>query len=96
MRHAELFTSTCLQGEDNEPRCFSTGAAIALAGIGKLPTTLAHRGIEIKLKLKTTSEPAQRLDRHAREALGEVARRIACWALDNVGPRCRAPTRCAR
>src|SRR5271167_2084110 len=64
-------------------RCFSTWAAIALAGIGKLPTTLADRSIEIKLKRKTTSEPAQRLDRHARGALGEVARKIARWVLDN-------------
>ena len=50
------------QGDGNEPRCFSTWAAIALAGIGKLPATLAHRSIEIKLRRKTTSEPAQRLD----------------------------------
>jgi putative DNA primase/helicase len=71
------------QGEDNQPRCFSTWAAIALAGIGKLPATLADRSIEIKLKRKTTSEPAQRLDRHARGALAEVARKIARWALDN-------------
>jgi len=71
------------QGEDNQPRCFSTWAAIALAGIGKLPATLADRSIEIKLKRKTTNEPAQRLDRHARGALGELARKIARWALDN-------------
>jgi hypothetical protein len=71
------------QGEDNQPRCFSTWAAIALAGIGELPATLADRSIEITLKRKTTSEPAQRLDRHARDAPGEVARRIARWALDN-------------
>ncbi len=79
---ATAFVIRC-QGEDNQPRCFSTWAAIALAGIGKLPATLADRSIEIKLKRKTTSEPAQRLDRHARGALGEVARKIARWALDN-------------
>src|SRR5271169_1215879 len=59
---ATAFVIRC-QGEDNQPRCFSTWAAIALAGIGKLPTTLADRSIEIKLKRKTTSEPVQRLDR---------------------------------
>ena len=79
---ATAFVIRC-QGEDNQPRCFSTWAAIALAGIGKLPATLADRSIEIKLKRKTTNEPAERLDRHARGALGEVARRIARWALDN-------------
>jgi len=79
---ATAFVIRC-QGEDNQPRCFSTWAAIALAGIGKLPATLADRGIEIKLKRKTTSESAQRLDRHARGALGEVASKIARWALDN-------------
>jgi Protein of unknown function (DUF3631) len=79
---ANAFVIRC-QGEDNQPRCFSTWAAIALAGIGKLPATLADRSIEIKLKRKTTNEPAQRLDCHARGALGEVARRIARWALDN-------------
>ena len=79
---ATAFVIRC-QGEGNEPRCFSTWAAIALAGIGTLPATLADRSIEIKLKRKTTSEPAQRLDCHARGALGEVARKIARWALDN-------------
>ena len=76
-------TAFVIRCEDNQPRCFSTWAAVALAGIGKLPATLADRSIEIKLKRKTASEPAQRLDRHARCALGEVARRIARWALDN-------------
>jgi putative DNA primase/helicase len=79
---ATAFVIRC-QGDGNQPRCFSTWAPIALAGIGKLPTTLADRSIEIKLKRKTTSEPAQRLDCHARSALGEVARKIARWALDN-------------
>jgi hypothetical protein len=73
---ATAFVIRC-QGEDNLPRCFSTWAAIALAGIGELPATLADRSIEIQRKRKTTSEPAARLDRHARGALGEVARRIA-------------------
>jgi putative DNA primase/helicase len=44
---------------------------------------LADRSIEIKLKRKTTNEPAQRLDCHARGALGELARKIARWTLDN-------------
>ena len=79
---ATAFVIRC-QGEDNQPRCFSTWAAIALAGIGKLPATLADRSIEIKLKRKTTSEPAARLDRHARGALDEVARKIARWTIDN-------------
>jgi putative DNA primase/helicase len=79
---ATAFVIRC-QGDGNEPRCFSTWAAIALAGIGKLPATLADRSIEVKLKRKTASEPAQRLDRHARDALGEIARKIARWALDN-------------
>jgi putative DNA primase/helicase len=46
---ATAFVIRC-QGEDNQPRCFSTWAAIALAAIGKLPATLADRSIEIKLK----------------------------------------------
>jgi len=79
---ATAFVIRC-QGEDNLPRCFSTWAAIALAGIGRLPATLADRSIEIKLKRKTTNEPAQRLDCHARGALGELASKIARWALDN-------------
>ena len=79
---ATAFVIRC-QGEDNQPRCFSTWAAIALAGIGKLPATLADRSIEIKLKRKTDSEPAQRLDREARAALVNLARKIARWAIDN-------------
>ncbi len=44
---------------------------------------MADRSIEIKLKRKTSGEPADRLDRQARGALGEVACRVARWALDN-------------
>ncbi len=43
---ATAFVIRC-HGEDNQPRCFSTSAAIALAGIGTLPATLADRSIEI-------------------------------------------------
>jgi putative DNA primase/helicase len=44
---------------------------------------LADRSIEIKLKRKTINEPAERLDRLALGALGEVARKVARWALDS-------------
>jgi len=71
------------QGEGNQPRCFSTWAAIALAGIGKLPATLADRSIEIKLKRKTSHEPVERIDSRARAALGELGRKIVRWAIDN-------------
>src|SRR5262249_41597145 len=58
-------------------------AAIALAGIGKLPATLADRSIEIALKRKTSSEPVERIDSRARAALGELARKMVRWAIDN-------------
>jgi len=49
---ATAFVIRC-QSEAQLPRSFSTWAAIALAGIGQLPATLADRSIEIKLKRKT-------------------------------------------
>ena len=79
-------------GEDTQPRCFSTWAAFALAGIGKLPATLADLRIEIKLKRKTNSEPAERLDCHACGARGEVARWIVRLR-STIGPVYRAPSR---
>ena len=59
------------------------GVQVDAAGLLVGSATLADRSIEIKLKRKTTSESAERLDRHARGGLGEVASRIARWALDN-------------
>ena len=72
---ATAFVIRC-QSEAQLPRSFSTWAAIALAGIGQLPATLADRSIEIKLKRKTLSENAMRLDRNARAALSDWCARL--------------------
>jgi hypothetical protein len=79
---ATAFVIRC-RADNNEPRCFSTWAAIALAGIGTLPATLADRSIEIKLKRQTQTEKAQRLDRNACTVLGLLARQIARWTSDH-------------
>jgi len=48
-------------GEDNEPKAFSTWCPKAIACIGKLPETIADRSINLPLKRKLKSETVTRL-----------------------------------
>lgn len=49
-------------GEDLEPRAFSTFSAKALAGIGRLPPTVADRSVIVSMQRKTPSDHVERLD----------------------------------
>ena len=60
---------------------FSTFCAKAIAGIGKLPDTVADRSIPIVLRRRTNSEPVSRFRRRTAEGLARPLReRLVAWA----------------
>jgi hypothetical protein len=69
-------------GEDLEPRAFRVFAATAIAGIGRLPTTIVDRSITISLRRRKRDEEITRLGRN-RTHLTVLGRRIARWVVDN-------------
>jgi putative DNA primase/helicase len=72
-------------GEDHEPRMFSTWSPLAIAMIGRLPDTLEHRSISVRLRRRRPGETVTlfRIDRT--DELERLARMAARWAIDNVG-----------
>lgn len=72
------------EGDDHEPRRFSTWGAMAVAGIGRLPATWIDRSIIIALKRKSPAEKVERLTRERKAALQPLARMAARWAADNA------------
>jgi hypothetical protein len=87
-------TSVCVgQGKDISVRDFSTFCPKAIAGLGKLPDTVADRSIPIVLKRATSGEIPERFRRRAVEGEAtELRDRLAQWAggifdaLDKVEP----------
>jgi putative DNA primase/helicase len=71
-----------VEGDDHEPRRFSTWGAMAVAGIGRLPPTWIDRSVIIALKRKTRAEKVERLTRERKAALEPLARMAARWAAD--------------
>jgi putative DNA primase/helicase len=69
-----------------EPREFSTWCPLALAGIGHLPDTIRDRSIEIEMQRKLPHEKVKRLRRHDGADLDQLARKLARFSADNVGP----------
>jgi len=72
-------------GDDHDPREFSTWCPKAIAMIGKLPTTLADRSIEVPMRRRTPGELVERLrqDRIESECADQRSQ-AARWALDSV------------
>jgi Protein of unknown function (DUF3631) len=71
-------------GDDFEARAFSTHCPVAIAQIGKLPDTLADRGVHISMKRRAPGEPLSRF-RHGRTPeLIEAASKAARWTADNA------------
>jgi hypothetical protein len=70
-------------GNNHEPRFYSVWAAVALAGIGDLPTTVKDRSITIPLRRRLPSDgPVERLW-FGLDHLKELARQIVRWVADN-------------
>ena len=75
-------SSLCVgQGAKLSYRDFSTFSAKAIAGIGKLPDTVADRSIAIELRRKSTDETVSPFRRRVAETLAEPLRaRLELWA----------------
>lgn len=73
-----------ITGDDLEVRGFSVWGPVAIAGIGKIRSTLADRSIRIDLERKKKIETISRLDAGAKSGLFEIARRIARWSKDHL------------
>jgi putative DNA primase/helicase len=66
-----------------QPIRFATFAPVALAGIGSLPSTVEDRAVPVVLQRKAATESITRLrSPGAREALQDLARKLARWTLD--------------
>jgi putative DNA primase/helicase len=71
-------------GENHEPRRFSTWCPKLLGLIGRLPSTMQDRSLELTLARRKASEPVARIvSRRLRATLGDLARQIARWGQDN-------------
>lgn len=72
-----------VEGEDNEPRTFSTWAPKAIALIGRLPATLHDRAIGVPMRRKLPGERVEKL-REDRLNLDDLRRKCQRWALDHI------------
>jgi hypothetical protein len=66
-----------------EPRAFSSWCPMLLAGIGKLPDTVADRSIIIAMARKRPDEKVKRLRAHDGDELRHLGRQAARWAADH-------------
>jgi hypothetical protein len=71
-------------GDDFEPRAFSTHCPVAVAQIGKLPSTLADRSINVSMKRRSRDEAVSRFRIGRAPELDEIARKAARWIADNA------------
>jgi putative DNA primase/helicase len=73
-----------LVGDDNEPRQFSTWAAMAVAKIGEFPETITDRSVKVKLKRKRPDEVVRDFRWDRTETLDTLASKAARWSADHV------------
>lgn len=78
---ASAFVLRC-DGDQNEPKRFSTWCPKVIAGIGKQRDTLEDRSIVIQLRRKLPDEHVQRF-RNDRAAFADVRSKCARWAEDS-------------
>ena len=77
-------TSLCLNSGSSY-KDFSTFCAKAIAGIGRLPDTVADRSVPIRLKRRSPSEQVERFrERDARRQAEPLRAAVASWAAGNV------------
>jgi putative DNA primase/helicase len=83
-RRSSAFVLRC-DGDNSEPKSFSTWCPKAIALIGKLADTLEDRSIQIRMKRKTADDSVQRLrsDQVIKET-EPLKRQIARWSKDNA------------
>ena len=79
--------ATCCVGQGGalSYQDFSTFSPKAIAGIGKLPDTVADRSIPIRLKRKARGETVERFrPRKVRTESGQLRERLEAWGAQNV------------
>jgi hypothetical protein len=73
------------EGDDHEPRQFSTWAPAAIAMIGRLPDTLNDRSVIISLRRRKPSEHVESFRSDRADHLKILQRKMARWAQDHSG-----------
>jgi hypothetical protein len=71
-------------GDDNDPKKFSTWGPKAIAAIGKLPGTISDRAILVKLKRKAANERREKIGAKFDQRAETLRRMCLRWALDHV------------
>lgn len=71
-------------GDDNEPKRFSTWAPKAVASIGKLAATLRDRAIIMHMKRKKRTEGVAKLRNRDTDDFRTLREKAKRWAADNV------------
>jgi putative DNA primase/helicase len=71
-------------GDDWVPKRFSAWCPQALAGLGKLPETIADRCFAVELERKPREQKVSRLRRRDTAPLQSLAQKASRWAEDNV------------
>ena len=71
-------------GDNYEPRGFSTWAPLAVAKIGKLSATLHDRSIVLQMRRRRADEAVERLRSDRTADLDTLARKAVRWAKDNI------------
>ena len=70
-------------GEQNEPKKFSTWTPKALALIGDLPDTIKDRSIVVPMRRKLPGETISKMSLNAADQFLDVRRKCKRWAADN-------------
>ena len=71
-------------GEQNEPKKFSTWAAKAIAGIGKIADTLEDRAIPLRLRRKLPGESVDNLRRAPEAQFTTLCAKLVRWTTDHA------------
>jgi putative DNA primase/helicase len=72
------------EGEDRDPKGFSTWAPVVIAKIGTLPETLESRSIIIPMQRRRPDERTQPITAEDRQAFADLASKAARWAADHA------------
>lgn len=72
-----------VQGNDLEPRSFSSFSPKAIALIGQLPDTVADRSIILTMRRRKPEEEVERLRADRDMGFSDIKSKIARWILDN-------------
>ena len=72
-----------IEGDNLEPKRFSTWAPKALAMIGDLPDTIKDRSIVVSMRRKLPGESVLKMPLNASDQFEDIRRKCKRWAVDN-------------